>query len=111
MEVLREVEMGIKKRSGERFVLYLCVCFFFFNPILIHRECNRIFFYRSFRVFHVYYYGKSWEKMKLETRIKIKISIRSLHSFYKRNLFAQYFTVYKRDVKRKRNTKLLTFIP
>lgn len=106
MEVLREVEMGIKKRSGERFVLYLCVFFF-----LIHRECNRIFFYRSFRVFHVYYYGKSWEKMKLETRIKIKISIRSLHSFYKRNLFAQYFTVYKRDVKRKRNTKLLTFIP
>lgn len=30
MEVLREVEMGIKKRSGERFVLYLCVFFFFF---------------------------------------------------------------------------------
>lgn len=29
MGVLREVEMGIKKRSGERFVLYLCVCVFF----------------------------------------------------------------------------------
>lgn len=44
--------------------------------------------------------------MKLETRIKIKISIRSLHSFYERNLFAQYFTVYKRDVKRKRNASI-----
>lgn len=52
MGVLREVEMGIKKRSGERFVLYLGMCFFFNS---LHREYNRIFFYRSFRVFHVYF--------------------------------------------------------